>query len=100
MNDRKEELISLYAERNIELLRENKKQRMQIEQLERDAETLKKVIALLMRDSRIVYRQEEINRLRSPKFYFEENIGGTPILRTDLKATRRTADKKALASVV
>ena len=85
MNDRKEELISLYAERNIELLRENKKQRMQIEQLERDAETLKKVIALLMRDSRIVYRQEEINRLRSPKFYFEENIGGEPILRIDIK---------------
>lgn len=85
MNDRKEELISLYAERNIELLRENKKQRMQIEQLERDAETLKKVIALLMRDSRIVYRQEELNRLRSPKFYFEENIGGEPILRIDIK---------------
>ena len=85
MNDRKEELISLYAERNIELLRENKKQRMQIEQLERDAETLKKVVALLMRDSRIVYRQEEINRLRSPKFYFEENIGGEPILRIDIK---------------
>lgn len=85
MNDRKEELISLYAERNIELLRENKKQRIQIEQLERDAETLKKVIALLMRDSRIVYRQEEINRLRSPKFYFEENIGGEPILRIDIK---------------
>lgn len=85
MNDRKEELISLYAERNIELLRENKKQRLQIEQLERDAETLKKVIALLMRDSRIVYRQEEINRLRSPKFYFEENIGGEPILRIDIK---------------
>lgn len=85
MNDRKEELISLYAERNIELLRENKKQRLQIEQLERDAETLKKVVALLMRDSRIVYRQEEINRLRSPKFYFEENIGGEPILRIDIK---------------
>ena len=85
MNDRKEELISLYAERNIELLRENKKQRLQIEQLEKDAETLKKVIALLMRDSRIVYRQEEINRLRSPKFYFEENIGGEPILRIDIK---------------
>lgn len=85
MNDRKEELISLYAERNIELLRENKKQRLQIEQMERDAETLKKVIALLMRDSRIVYRQEEINRLRSPKFYFEENIGGEPILRIDIK---------------
>lgn len=85
MNDRKEELISLYAERNIELLRENKKQRLQIEQLERDAETLKKVVALLMRDSRIVYRQEEIERLRSPKFYFEENIGGEPILRIDIK---------------
>lgn len=85
MNDRKEELISLYAERNIELLRENKKQRLKIEQLERDAETLKKVIALLMRDSRIVYRREEINRLRSPKFYFEENIGGEPILRIDIK---------------
>ena len=85
MNDRKEELISLYAERNIELLRENKKQRLQIEQMERDEETLKKVIALLMRDSRIVYRQEEINRLRSPKFYFEENIGGEPILRIDIK---------------
>lgn len=85
MNDRKEELISLYAERNIELLRENKNQRLQIEQLERDAETLKKVVALLMRDSRIVYRQEEINRLRSPKFYFEENIGGEPILRIDSK---------------
>lgn len=85
MNDRKEELISLYAERNIELLRENKKQRLQIEQMERDAETLKKVVALLMRDSRIVYRQEEINRLRSPKFYFEENIGGEPILRIDIK---------------
>lgn len=85
MNDRKEELISLYAERNIELLRENKKQRMQIEQLERDAETLKKVVALLMRDNRIVYRQEELNRLRSPKFYFEENIGGEPILRIDIK---------------
>lgn len=85
MNDRKEELISLYAERNIELLRENKKQRLQIEQLEKDAETLKKVVALLMRDSRIVYRQEEINRLRSPKFYFEENIGGEPILRIDIK---------------
>ena len=85
MNDRKEELISLYSERNIELLRENKKQRLQIERLERDAETLKKVVALLMRDSRIVYRQEEINRLRSPKFYFEENIGGEPILRIDIK---------------
>ena len=85
MNDRKEELISLYAERNIELLRENKKQRLQIEQLERDEETLKKVVALLMRDSRIVYRQEEIERLRSPKFYFEENIGGEPILRIDIK---------------
>lgn len=85
MNDRKEELMSLYAERNIELLRENKKQRLQIEQLERDAETLKKVIALLMHDSRIVYRQEELNRLRSPKFYFEENIGGEPILRIDIK---------------
>ena len=85
MNDRKEELISLYGERNIELLRENKKQRLQIEQMERDAETLKKVVALLMRDSRIVYRQEEINRLRSPKFYFEENIGGEPILRIDIK---------------
>lgn len=85
MNDRKEELISLYAERNIELLRENKKQRLKIEQMERDEETLKKVIALLMRDSRIVYRQEEINRLRSPKFYFEENIGGEPILRIDIK---------------
>lgn len=85
MNDRKEELISLYAERNIELLRENKKQRLKIEQLEKDAETLKKVVALLMRDSRIVYRQEEINRLRSPKFYFEENIGGEPILRIDIK---------------
>ena len=85
MNDRKEELISLYAERNIELLRENKKQRLQIEQMERDEETLKKVVALLMRDSRIVYRQEEINRLRSPKFYFEENIGGEPILRIDIK---------------
>lgn len=85
MNDRKEELIGLYAERNIELLRENKKLRLQIEQMERDAETLKKVVALLMRDSRIVYRQEEINRLRSPKFYFEENIGGEPILRIDIK---------------
>lgn len=84
MNDRKEELISIYAERNIELLRENKKLRLQIEQMERDAETLKKVVALLMRDSRIVYRQEEINRLRSPKFYFEENIGGEPILRIDI----------------
>ena len=85
MNDRKEELISLYAERNNELLRENKNLRLQIEQMERDAETLKKVVALLMRDSRIVYRQEEINRLRSPKFYFEENIGGEPILRIDIK---------------
>lgn len=85
MNDRKEELISLYAERNIELLRENKNQRRQIEQMARDAETLKKVVALLMRDNRIVYRQEEINRLQSPKFYFEENIGGEPILRIDIK---------------
>lgn len=85
MNDRREELINIYSERNLDLMRENKKQRMQIEQLERDAETLKKVVALLMRDNRIVYRQEEINRLRSPKFYFEENIGGEPILRIDIK---------------